>query len=172
MLSLRFCRMFLCTFCVYDCSCVTGYFIFAKLWNFPPFSWTLHSGNSEASAPLSSVNSIVNNFAIIFSKSTHLYNWFSVSVSVYSLPGKNAAIQYTAKYNGWRLLRACLHGGGRPQVGEVTRLGGVTRLSIQSLILRWLRLHVRWGNPPHVTSRTWGPPPSCKQALKLHLWNN
>ena len=24
------------------------------------------------------------------------------------------------------LLRACLHGGGGPQVGEVTRLGGVT----------------------------------------------
>ena len=26
--------------------------------------------------------------------------------------------------------RACLHGGGGPQVGEVTRLSGVTRLSI------------------------------------------
>ena len=25
---------------------------------------------------------------------------------------------------------ACLHGGGGPQVGEVTRLGGVARLSI------------------------------------------
>ena len=33
------------------------------------------------------------------------------------------------------VYRACLHGGGGPQVGEVTRLGGVTRLSIQSLIL-------------------------------------
>ena len=32
-------------------------------------------------------------------------------------------------------LRACLHGGGEPQEGEVTRLDGVTRLSIQSLIL-------------------------------------
>ena len=32
-------------------------------------------------------------------------------------------------------LNACLHGGGGPQVGEVTRLDGVTRLSIQSLIL-------------------------------------
>ena len=31
----------------------------------------------------------------------------------------------------WPLpLTACLHGGGRTQVGEVTRLGGVTRLSI------------------------------------------
>ena len=28
-----------------------------------------------------------------------------------------------------QLLRACLHGGGGPQIGEVTRLGGVTRLS-------------------------------------------
>ena len=27
-------------------------------------------------------------------------------------------------------LRACLHGGGGPQVGEVTRFGGVNRLSI------------------------------------------
>ena len=25
------------------------------------------------------------------------------------------------------LLRACLHGGGEPQVGEVTRLGGVEK---------------------------------------------
>ena len=28
------------------------------------------------------------------------------------------------------VLRACLHGGGGPQVDEVTRLGGVTRLSM------------------------------------------
>ena len=27
-------------------------------------------------------------------------------------------------------VRACLHGGGGPKVGEVTRLGGVTLLSI------------------------------------------
>ena len=30
---------------------------------------------------------------------------------------------------------ACLHGGGGPQVGEVASLGGVTRPSIESLIL-------------------------------------
>ena len=67
------------------------------------------------------------------------------------------------------ILRACLHDGGGPQVGEVTRVGGVTRLSIQSLILMCSRSHVRWGNPPHVTSPTWGPPPSCKQALSGRL---
>ena len=59
-----------------------------------------------------------------------------------------------------------LHDGGGPQLGEVTGVGGVTRLPIQSLILMWSRLHVRWGNPPHVTSPTWGTPPSCKQALR------
>ena len=33
-------------------------------------------------------------------------------------------------------LRACLHGGVGPQVGEVTRLGGVTHLSIYFLIFK------------------------------------
>ena len=51
-------------------------------------------------------------------------------------------------------------------VGDVTRFGGVIRLSIKSLILIWSRLHDRWGNPPHITSPTWGPPPPWKQALR------
>ena len=33
-------------------------------------------------------------------------------------------------YSQGQALRACLHGGGGPRAGEVTRLGGVTRLSI------------------------------------------
>ena len=33
-------------------------------------------------------------------------------------------------FPGRRHFRACLHGGGGPQVGEVTHLGEVTRLSI------------------------------------------
>ena len=68
---------------------------------------------------------------------------------------------------GSSYLRACLHGGGGPQVGDVTCLGGVTCLSIESLILIWSRLHNRWGDPPHVTSPIWGPPLPCKQALSL-----
>ena len=68
---------------------------------------------------------------------------------------------------GSSYLRACLHGGGGPQVGDVTCLGGVTCLSIESLILTWSRLHDRWGEPPHVTSPIWGPPLPCKQALSL-----
>ena len=121
-------------------------------------------------------------------------------------------------------IRACLHGGGGPQLGDVTHLGvayvawwfcgthywvvkpqkcawsaheqaaklavslllltfitlhaklknphatpaslgGVTGLSILSLILIWSRLHDRWGDPPHVTSPICGPQPPCKQAL-------
>ena len=34
---------------------------------------------------------------------------------------------------GFLGLRGCLHGGGEPQVGDVTRLGGITRLSIYNL---------------------------------------
>ena len=34
------------------------------------------------------------------------------------------------KISSRQRLRACLHGGGGPQVNEVTCLGGVTRLSI------------------------------------------
>ena len=64
------------------------------------------------------------------------------------------------------VLRACLHGGGGPQVGEVTRLGRVTRQSIYSLISILSLLHDRWGAPPHFTSPICGTPTPCKQALK------
>ena len=43
-------------------------------------------------------------------------------------------------HNGFCLMfipmffRTCSHGGGGPRVGEVPRLGGVTNLSIQSLL--------------------------------------
>ena len=54
-------------------------------------------------------------------------------------------------------IRACLHGGGGPQVGDVTRLGGVTRLSIQSLILLGSRLHDRWGDLPRRVAQSARP---------------
>ena len=54
---------------------------------------------------------------------------------------------------------------GDPHAGEVTRLGGVTRLCIESLILIWSRLRDRLGDPQHVTSPIWCPPLTCKQAL-------
>ena len=42
----------------------------------------------------------------------------------------------------------------RTQVGEVTRLGGENRLSIQSLILLGSRLHDRWGDSPRRLARS------------------
>ena len=46
------------------------------------------------------------------------------SASLHSIPEKNVVNSQTFYF------RACLHEGGGPQIGEVTRLGGVTRLSI------------------------------------------
>ena len=56
-------------------------------------------------------------------------------------------------------LRACLHGGGGPQIGEVT-CGGSPHLSCKRDQIK-MRDYV----DRRVTSPTWGPPPPCKQAL-------
>ena len=66
--------------------------------------------------------------------------WLTLMIRVQSLlshaaayygdgTGKQALIVFAPrKYI--TTFRACLHGGGGPQVGEVTSLGEVTRLSI------------------------------------------
>ena len=54
----------------------------------------------------------------------------------------------------------CLHGGGGPQVGEVTR-GGPPHLSRKRD-----QIKMRDYMDRRVTSLTWGPPPPCKQALR------
>ena len=57
--------------------------------------------------------------------------------------------------------RACLHGGGGPQIGEVT-CGGSPYLSCNRD-----RIKMRYYMDRRVTSPTWGPPPplvACKNA--------
>ena len=62
-------------------------------------------------------------------------------------------------------FRAYLHEGGGPQVGEVT--------CVKLPLLTCKRDHIKMRNyldrrvtlPKRVTSPTWDPPPSCKQAL-------
>ena len=80
-----------------------------------------------------------------------------------------------------RVLSARLHGGGGGggrEVGEVNRLGRVTRLSlIWSPHLSCKRDQVKTGDymdrrvtpPKKVSSPTWGPPPPCKQALNYAI---
>ena len=46
---------------------------------------------------------------------------------------KNCSLQICHKFIKNGGVRACLHGDGGTQVGEVTRRGGVTRLSIFNL---------------------------------------
>ena len=81
------------------------------------------------------------------------------------------------KYNTLRLLssaktiRACLHGGGGPRVGEV-KYGGSPHLSCKRDQIKIRDCMDKRVTPPkRVTSPTWGPPPPCKQALR-HLFSS
>ena len=89
----------------------------------------------------------------------------------------NTSFKWSTYFQETVWLTACLHGNGGPRVGEVTRLGGTTLLSIQSLIwsphLSCKRDQIKIKNytdgrvTPHkrVTSPIWGPQPLCEQAL-------
>ena len=66
-------------------------------------------------------------------------------------------------------LRACLHGGGGPQVGEVKYGGSPNLLCKRDQIKMRYYMDKRVHPPKRVTSPTWGPPSSCKQALNLSL---
>ena len=65
-----------------------------------------------------------------------LWNWLSLHPDCGHVRKGTAAgslVVCRDKQNSERLngrFKACLHGGGGPQVGEVTSLGGVTRLSM------------------------------------------
>ena len=62
--------------------------------------------------------------------------------------------------------RACLHGGGAPQVGEV-KYGGSPHVSCKRDQIKMTDyIDKRVTSPNRVTSPTWGPPPPCKQALR------
>ena len=64
-------------------------------------------------------------------------------------------------------VRACLHEGGGPQVGDVT-CGGLPHLTCKRDRIKMRYYMDRRVTPPkRVTSPTWGTPPPCKQALTL-----
>ena len=65
----------------------------------------------------------------------------------------------------WTFLRACLHGGGGPQIGEVT-CGGSPHLSCKRHQIKMTDyMDRRVTSPKRVTSPTWGPPTPCKQPF-------
>ena len=65
-------------------------------------------------------------------------------------------------------LRACLHEGGGPQVGEVT-CGGLPHLTCKRDHIKMRDYMDRRVTQPKrvTTSPVWGTPPPCKQALTL-----
>ena len=64
-------------------------------------------------------------------------------------------------------VQACLHGGGGPQVGELT-FGGSSHLPCKRDEIKMRDYMDRRVTPPkRVTSPIWGTPPPCKQALTL-----
>ena len=66
-------------------------------------------------------------------------------------------------------LRACLHEGGGPQVGEVT-CGRLPHLTCKRDHIKIRDCMDRRVTPPkRVTSPSWGPPPPCKQALRKYF---
>ena len=62
-------------------------------------------------------------------------------------------------------LKAYLHRGGGPQIGEVTR-GGSPQVSCYRDQMKMRDYMDRRVSPPkRGSSPSWGPPPSCKHAL-------
>ena len=62
-------------------------------------------------------------------------------------------------------IRAYLHEGGGPQVGEVTCVK-LPHLTCKRDHIKIRDLDRRVTPPKRVTSPTWDPPPPCKQALR------
>ena len=69
------------------------------------------------------------------------------------------------------MLRACLHSGGGPQIGEVTFGGSPHLLCKRDQIKMRDYMDRRVSPPKQVTSPIWGRPPPSKQALSFgRLW--
>ena len=69
--------------------------------------------------------------ACTFGSARHL----ALQMLAFSLDWHPNSVALQCTFRGKQVfVRTCLHGGAEPQVGEVTRLGGVTRLSMLSLI--------------------------------------
>ena len=78
---------------------------------------------------------------------------------------RSSFIQLLFIYTAGNTLRACLHGGGGPQVGEVTCDASPHLSCKRDQIKMTDYMNRRITQPKRVTSPTWVPPTPCKQAL-------
>ena len=95
--------------------------------------------------------------------------WQTSSTIILQKPGGKFAHRKSFDYNFhyyFHHLRACLHGGGGPQICEVT-CGGSPHLSCKRDQIKMKDYMNR-----RITSPTLGPPPPCKQALSLILYQS
>ena len=123
---------------------------------------------------------ILQNLSFTFSKNCTINDWWSTAALIQEWRLFESSAYWTTgkTLRGiWRELseagtwyarfRACLHGGGGPQVGEVS-CGGSPRLTCKRDHIKMRDYVNRQVIPPErVTSPTWGPPPPCKQALSM-----
>ena len=78
-----------------------------------------------------------------------------------------AVLLYFAQLQVGSFRRACLRGGGGPQIGEV-KCGGSPHLSCKRDQIKMRDYMDRRVTPPkRVTSPSWGVPPPRKQALAV-----
>ena len=99
----------------------------------------------------------------------------SLSLSLFAFVGKRSGYDYQqikARARGRSdiaQIRACLHGGGGPQIGEVT-CGQSPHLTCKRDEIKMKDYMDRRVTPPkRVTSFTRCPPPPCKHALNLYI---
>ena len=90
---------------------------------------------------------------------------FSLPVSAFLL-SQYSTILAKVVHDFTTRLKACLHGSGGPQIGEVTCGGSPHLLCKRDQIKMRDSMDRQVTSPKQVTSPTWGPPPPCKQALR------
>ena len=97
------------------------------------------------------------------------YNTFRVLCFCYSLVFSFDSGQVSAKRKNQDRLSACLHGGGEPQIAEVTCKGSPHFHCKRVQIKMRDYMDRRVSPPKRVTSPTWGPLAPCKQAFRKFL---
>ena len=135
-------------------------FIIFPLYFFFRYSHTAHVVNDHfVLVGGVSPNSTHNPGVVLLNLKSLSWKSFSLPVSAFLL-SQYSTVLAKVVHDLTTRLRTCLHGGGGPQIGEVT-CGGSPHLSCKRDQIKMTDYMDR-----RVTSPTWSPPPPCKQALR------